>query len=137
MDGESSSLLVRSDANEEVLLSVELSRVGESGVTDLVEGIGRVGDQFTKEDFLQSDTREESQLNGTEKERKQHEFRFAKFGTRSTRAHLVRVESVWIAIQHDLSVRCSFTCGERRVIEKSWRNNGELMRNSLMIRSRS
>jgi len=52
LDGESTSLLVGSDTNEEVLLSVELSRIGKSGVTDLVEGIGRVGDQFTKEDFL-------------------------------------------------------------------------------------
>lgn len=52
MNGESTSLLVGSDTDEEILLSVELSRIGKSGVADLVEGIGRVGDQFTKEDFL-------------------------------------------------------------------------------------
>jgi allophanate hydrolase subunit 2 len=52
LDGKSSSFLVGSDANEEVLLGIELSRVGESSVTDLVEGIGRVGDELSKEDFL-------------------------------------------------------------------------------------
>jgi len=55
LNGESTSLLVGSDTDEEILLSVELSRIGKSGVTDLVEGIGRVGDQFTKEDFLSCD----------------------------------------------------------------------------------
>jgi hypothetical protein len=52
-DGEGSVGLVGGDADEEVLLRVELARVGEGGVADLVEGIGRVGDKLTKEDLLQ------------------------------------------------------------------------------------
>ena len=36
----------------EVGLGVQNGRVGEGLVTDLVEGIGGVGDQLTKEDLL-------------------------------------------------------------------------------------
>ena len=43
---------MRSDADVEVLLGVELAGVGKGGVTDLIEGIGAVGDKFTKEDLL-------------------------------------------------------------------------------------
>ena len=45
-------LLVRGDADVEVLLGLEGGGVGEGLVTDLVEGIGRVGDDFTQEDLL-------------------------------------------------------------------------------------
>jgi hypothetical protein len=51
-DGEDLVLLVRGDSDVEVLVVSEQGGVGEGGETDLVEGIGGVGDQFTKEDFL-------------------------------------------------------------------------------------
>jgi len=38
--------------DEEVFLSLELGRVGETLVTDLVERIGRVGNQLAKENLL-------------------------------------------------------------------------------------
>lgn len=51
-DGEGTFLLVGDDTDVQVLLRVKLRGVGEGGVSDLVEGIGRVGDEFSKEDFL-------------------------------------------------------------------------------------
>lgn len=42
-------LLVWGDADEELLLSVELRGVREGLVADLVEGIRGVGDQFSEE----------------------------------------------------------------------------------------
>lgn len=45
-------LLVRNDADEELLLGVEDRGISEGGITDFVESIGGVGDEFTKEDFL-------------------------------------------------------------------------------------
>ena len=43
---------VGGDSNEEILSGVELGRVGEGGVSNLVESIGSVGDQFSKENVL-------------------------------------------------------------------------------------
>lgn len=43
-DGERTLLLVGSDADVELLLSVELRRVGKGRVADLVKRIGRVRD---------------------------------------------------------------------------------------------
>ncbi len=51
-DGEGLVLLVGRDLDEEVLLSLELGGIGEGLIPDLVEGVGRVGDQLTEEDFL-------------------------------------------------------------------------------------
>lgn len=51
-DGDGLALLVGDDLNEELLLSVELGRVGERLVADLVQSIGAVGDQLAEEDFL-------------------------------------------------------------------------------------
>jgi hypothetical protein len=51
-DGEGTLLLVGSDSDKELLLSVEGRWVGESLVSDLVESIGRVRDQFSKENLL-------------------------------------------------------------------------------------
>ena len=51
-DGEDLVLLVGGDADEEILARVKDGGVSERCITDLVEGIGRVGDQFTKEDLL-------------------------------------------------------------------------------------
>lgn len=45
-------LLVGNDADEELLLGVEDGGVGEGGITDFVEGIRGVGDEFTKENLL-------------------------------------------------------------------------------------
>lgn len=52
-DGQSLVGDIRGDADEQLLLGVELSWVGQSRVTDLVESIRRVGDELTKEDFLE------------------------------------------------------------------------------------
>jgi hypothetical protein len=51
-DGKGTLLLVGSDSDVELLLSVELGRVGQSGISDLVEGIGGVGDELSEEDLL-------------------------------------------------------------------------------------
>ena len=51
-DGEDLVLLVWGDADVKILLGVEDGGVGEGGVADLVEGIGAVGDDFTKEDLF-------------------------------------------------------------------------------------
>jgi hypothetical protein len=51
-DGEGTLLLVGGDSDKELLLSVEGRGVGKSLVSDLVESIGRVGDQFSKENLL-------------------------------------------------------------------------------------
>ena len=51
-DAEDLVILVGDDADEELLLGVEDRGVGEGLVADFVESIGRVGDDFTKEDLL-------------------------------------------------------------------------------------
>ena len=51
-DGEGLVGLIGDDLDVEVLAGVELGGVGEGLVTDLVEGIGGVGNQLTKEDLL-------------------------------------------------------------------------------------
>ena len=51
-NGEDLALLVRDDADVQLLFGVENGGVGEGGVADFVEGIGCVGDDFTKEDLL-------------------------------------------------------------------------------------
>jgi hypothetical protein len=51
-DGEGALLLVRGDSDVEVLLRVELGRVGQGGISDLVESIRRVGDELSQEDLL-------------------------------------------------------------------------------------
>ena len=50
--GQSTLFLVWGDSNVELFLRIELFWVGESGISDLVESIGRVGDQFSEENFL-------------------------------------------------------------------------------------
>lgn len=45
-------LLVRGDADVQVLLAVELRRIGEGSVTDFIKGIRAVGDQLSQENFL-------------------------------------------------------------------------------------
>merc|ERR1719247_484274 len=50
--GEGVVRFVASDVDEEVLLGLEELRVGKALVTDLVESIGGVGDELTKEDLL-------------------------------------------------------------------------------------
>ena len=51
-DGEDLVLLVGDNANAKLLASVKDGGVGEGGITDLVNGIRGVGNQFTKEDLL-------------------------------------------------------------------------------------
>ncbi|KAI6776272.1 hypothetical protein HG530_000217 [Fusarium avenaceum] len=51
-DGEGLVDLVGDDVNSEVLARVELARVREGLVSDLVEGIGSVGDKLSEEDLL-------------------------------------------------------------------------------------
>jgi hypothetical protein len=51
-DDQTLVVLVRSNADVEVLLGVELGGVGERSITDFVEGVRAVRDEFTKEDLL-------------------------------------------------------------------------------------
>ena len=51
-DGEDFVLLVGDDLNDKILARIKDGWVGEGRVTDLVEGIGGVGDEFPKEDLL-------------------------------------------------------------------------------------
>jgi len=52
LDGQGGVGAVRNDLDEEIRLRLDLLRVGDGLVTDLIEGIGGVGDQLTEEDFL-------------------------------------------------------------------------------------
>lgn len=45
-------LLVGGDANVKVLSRLEGGWVCERGIADFVEGVGAVGNEFTKEDFF-------------------------------------------------------------------------------------
>ena len=51
-DGESFSMSVRYDFDEELLLGAQLAGVSEGLVPDLVQGICGVGDQLSVKDFL-------------------------------------------------------------------------------------
>lgn len=51
-DGKRTLLLVWGDPDVQVLFGVELRVVGEGGISDLVKSVRRVGDEFSKEDFL-------------------------------------------------------------------------------------
>ena len=51
-DGERLRSLVRDDLYVELLSGLQLGRVRQCLVADLVKSIRRVGDQLTKEDFL-------------------------------------------------------------------------------------
>jgi hypothetical protein len=51
-DGEGLVLLVGDDVDTEVLARLELTRVGKSLISDLVESIGTVGNEFSQEDLL-------------------------------------------------------------------------------------
>jgi hypothetical protein len=51
-DGECLVLLVWDDVDTEVLARVELTRVGEGFISNLVESIGTVGDEFSQENLL-------------------------------------------------------------------------------------
>jgi hypothetical protein len=55
-DGEDTMLLVRGDADVEVLLRVELGGILQGLVADLVEGIRCIGDELSQEDFLHART---------------------------------------------------------------------------------
>ena len=52
LDGEGVVGLVGRDLDVEVGLGLDLLGVRDGLVADLVEGIGRIGDQLTKKDFL-------------------------------------------------------------------------------------
>mgnify|MGYP006900019992 CR=1 FL=1 len=51
-DGQGLLLLVGDDVDAEVLARVELGRVREGLIADLVEGVGGVGDELSQEDLL-------------------------------------------------------------------------------------
>ena len=51
-DGKDLVLVVGGDADVEVLSAVEDGGVGEGSITDFVNGIRAVGNQFTKENLL-------------------------------------------------------------------------------------
>ena len=51
-ESEHLQVLVRGDADVELRLGLERGRVGQGLVANLVEGIGRVRDDFTQEDLL-------------------------------------------------------------------------------------
>jgi hypothetical protein len=51
-NGQGLALLVRRDTNVELRLRLQRLGVGEGGVSDFIESIRTVGDDFTKEDFL-------------------------------------------------------------------------------------
>ena len=44
--------LVRNDLDEEIRLGLDLFRIGDGLVPDLVEGIGRIRNQLAEKDFL-------------------------------------------------------------------------------------
>lgn len=52
LDGQGLGLNVGDDVDTEILARVELGRVGERLIADLVKGIGGVGDEFTQENLL-------------------------------------------------------------------------------------
>ena len=52
LDGEGLVLLVGDDVDPQILASVELARIRERLVPDLVKSIGRVGDNLSEEDLL-------------------------------------------------------------------------------------
>ena len=51
-NGQNLVLLVGDDPDAELLSGIEDGGVGKGGIADLVERVGRVGDDFTKEDLL-------------------------------------------------------------------------------------
>src|SRR5258708_38537364 len=51
-DGEGLVLLVWDDVDAEVLAGIELTRVGEGLISDLVKSIRAVGNQLSQEDLL-------------------------------------------------------------------------------------
>jgi len=51
-DIENFVFLVRNEADEELLFGLEDGGVGERLIADLVESIGSIGDDFTKEHFF-------------------------------------------------------------------------------------
>lgn len=51
-DGKGLGLLVGDNVDAQILARVELARVGERLVADLVEGIGGVGDKLSQENLL-------------------------------------------------------------------------------------
>jgi hypothetical protein len=51
-DRESLVLLVRGDTDEKLLACVEDRGIGQRRVSDFIEGIGGVGDEFSQEDLL-------------------------------------------------------------------------------------
>ena len=51
-DGKGLGILVGDDLNEELFSSLELFRIGKRLVSNFIESIRSIGDQFTKEDFL-------------------------------------------------------------------------------------
>ena len=51
-DGQGLVFLVRNDVNAEILAGVQLARVGERLIADLVEGIGGIGEEFSQENLL-------------------------------------------------------------------------------------
>jgi hypothetical protein len=52
LDSEGLVLLVGDDVDTEILAGLELTRVGEGLISDLVKGIGTVGNQLSQEDLL-------------------------------------------------------------------------------------
>jgi len=51
-DGDGFGFLVWNDLDEELLEGVQLGGIGQTFVSDLVQGVGRVGDEFSEEDLL-------------------------------------------------------------------------------------
>ena len=51
-DCEGLVLLVGDDVDTEILAGLELTRIGEGLISDLVKGIGTVGNQLSQEDLL-------------------------------------------------------------------------------------
>jgi len=52
LDGKGLVLLVRNDVDPQILARVEHGRIREGLVSELVEGIGAVGNELSKEDLL-------------------------------------------------------------------------------------
>jgi hypothetical protein len=51
-DFQNFSIFVGDDANEQVFSRVQLRRIGQGHIANFVQGIGGVGNQFTKEDLF-------------------------------------------------------------------------------------
>lgn len=66
LNGKGLGLLVGGDANLQRLLSIQLGRVGQRQVADLVDGIARVRNELTKKNLLHIHVSQEAEGKGAD-----------------------------------------------------------------------